>query len=295
MAARGLRASGFTLIELLVTISIIALLMGLIVPAAAGAREAARGLSCQSNLKQIGTAWLSYEADTGAFPIAQTAREDADALRRVRWAWGGAEADEQSPASARSFTRPVNAYLDASGSADGGIAAEITRSPGDDGWEAPDGKRRAPWPELGLGSTRRTITPDQPVHEVAGTSYFANEWLYCRPGAGIGFFERDGRGRDSFAPGLGLRHAGVSTSDLILLGGAGWSDAARYTDEELAAETAFIWRGFWFGEDTTHFAFADGSVRDADLQGSASGPGGSVYLRPGKHRDPGDWKRADAP
>src|SRR5262249_30596523 len=73
------RTVGFTLIELLVVIALIAILAAILFPVFAQAREKARGTTCLSNLKQIGSGLSLYLQDYDeTYPLNQFDAHGAD-------------------------------------------------------------------------------------------------------------------------------------------------------------------------------------------------------------------------
>ena len=91
------KQKGFTLVELLVVISIIALLMAILLPALARAREYAKRAVCSNQIKQLQTGWYMYcddnkervpVGDVGwSWTFCATANNDCDWDKKRQLAW----------------------------------------------------------------------------------------------------------------------------------------------------------------------------------------------------------------
>jgi prepilin-type N-terminal cleavage/methylation domain-containing protein len=86
------RRSGFTLSELLIVIAIITVLIAILLPALVGARKSALSVECQSNLRQLGLAFLSFATEhDGHLPACANAlgpdAKNANGTANGMYAW----------------------------------------------------------------------------------------------------------------------------------------------------------------------------------------------------------------
>jgi prepilin-type N-terminal cleavage/methylation domain-containing protein/prepilin-type processing-associated H-X9-DG protein len=110
---------GFTLVELLVVIGIIALLISILLPSLAAAREQAKTIQCLSNLKQMGQAAIAYSQRFNNYIIPGYANPN------VAVSGNGNQADGENYATVmlneNLLTAPKAASLTAGGTPDASV------------------------------------------------------------------------------------------------------------------------------------------------------------------------------
>src|SRR4051794_31632051 len=100
------RFHGFSLVELLIVFAIVGVLTSLLLPATQQAREVARRVRCQNNLKQLGLAILNYEQARRVFPTG--ARNSIDSTHGISWCVAIAPYLEEAAAMSAFDTRGPN-------------------------------------------------------------------------------------------------------------------------------------------------------------------------------------------
>lgn len=80
-----LNRGGVSLIEVLVSLSVIALLLSLTLPAILNARATSRRCQCANNLRQIGVALAAFEASHRSYPGAFCGRVNLPAANYLAW------------------------------------------------------------------------------------------------------------------------------------------------------------------------------------------------------------------
>ena len=154
----GLRGGvGFTLIELLVVISIMALLIGLLLPALARARESARMSQCASNIRQIGIGLGLYFNDFDSTLPQDGSHIGARFGGKAGWLKIPPFLDMTDEGGAGADDRPLNPYV-SSKVLDGDDEMPLFEDPSDSGQDDPF------FP-----------VPIEKMYDALGTSYTLND------------------------------------------------------------------------------------------------------------------------
>jgi prepilin-type N-terminal cleavage/methylation domain-containing protein/prepilin-type processing-associated H-X9-DG protein len=108
--------SAFTLIELLVTVGIIAMLIGLLLPAINSARRAAQKAECATNMHKLTSAWAQYaNVNRGALVLAgfsgHWSNQPYDGqILAMSWIATGSDTDQIRKGAIWPFTQSIRIY-----------------------------------------------------------------------------------------------------------------------------------------------------------------------------------------
>lgn len=179
----GRRRPAFTLVELLVIVAVIAILLGVLLPALGRTREASRVVWCLNNMRQLTVAYFLYAEDyKGASPLLPAINPNTGNVSFCSWSWGGKTSStywyspsRYNPNWWRIHERPLNAYLypdiilrDPEPGDENRLELDLYRCPSDQGT-----LQRTFW------NARTVADPFITSYDDVGTSYHANvRWWF---------------------------------------------------------------------------------------------------------------------
>lgn len=278
------RARAFTLIELLVVISIIGILMGILIPALAGARLTARSTVGVANLRSLSQLVMLYEHEQRFFPMPFDPETDARA-RRVRGTrWSDAlhpTGDEpvwnfEVPAAPQWSTEFFAVYWYSwlsDWTSQGGRDSEVQFSPAD----------RLALDQL---AQYRSLQDSRNGKYLWPSSYYMSPTLWSSPSR-FGAGARDAMTAGSLAPTSAASLA--QPADKVLL----WerADFARNNRISINGGSATRQRmapNWCNPEARPHVATGDGSVRQSDMRKIGEAAAADSAFLPGGRIQPSD-------
>jgi type II secretory pathway pseudopilin PulG len=242
---------------LLVVIAIIGILVALLLPAVQAAREAARRMQCQNNLKQLGLALHNYHDQTGGFPpgiVFDAGQNPAEsAIFRPNWIIRILpNIEQQSLYDAFNFQQFISHSINR---APRGTELSFMKCPSD-----------------GFNRVKFSGTMGNEGDNWARGNYAANGVNGAMDFIGEGSAWSDGRKKGVMACNVSLNIGEIKdgTSNVVLVGEirAGFSDKDRRGTWAMgcAGASGLFWHGFE-GDDNGPNFFAPGSPDDDDIKG----------------------------
>ncbi len=273
----GETARGFTLIELLVVVSIIALLIGLLIPGLGYARRLSKDTVCQTNQRGLAQAWHTYVADKGRFPyLAENPMPWHDPPRGGQWGGASPKLQNANGMAASPSAKPLNEYVGLNDR--NRVRLEAFRCPLDDGAIYP--REQVGLREHGAAVYADDDGDDESMFFLHGNSYYANDWVWADVGA------VDGR-VSAAPPREHWNH--FNRPDVVLqypaktmmLSDGGMHHSISMTDAQIAYWN--IPNSWWHGKDISFMAMWDGSVFKANRQIGGAGKEFNRWLIPERH------------